>query len=139
MNESPYRSYLNGQSVMPIGNLQRRMDGYYPASNGKSIIEFVDECQYKIRPIGYDDLLEAVHWELLPAMLIRTRFYVPSNLVRTGVVVRPINDLIRRMVIESDEHEIQYTDGTIGNVEPVEILRMSDDPDDILYYLKGSI
>lgn len=133
---NPYRPYSGGQSVSPIGVLSARISGYYPLSNNRMIVESVDNFRYKVRPINYDETIDVDHWELFPNNLERTRFFVPNNTVREGVVVSPIGTKMKFIISESRFNSITYNKNIVVGQEMVEIYRTQNDPNDILYFLK---
>jgi len=132
----PYRSFSIGQSVSPIGDLQSRVNGYYQASNGKLIIEDVDEFTYRVRPVGQRDVLDAAHFDLVPINVEPTRFFAPANRVKPGVTVRPVTESKTRVISECFGNKAYFMGGGCLSNEPVEIYKMIGDPDDMFFFLR---
>lgn len=133
---TPYRSFSIGQSVSPIGDLQSRMNGYYQASNGKLIIEDVDEFTYRVRPVGHRDVLDAEHFDLIPINVQPTRFFAPANMVKPGVTVRPVVENRTRVISECLGNKAYFIGGGFLGNEPVEIYKMIGDPNDMFFFLR---
>lgn len=130
----PYRQFVSGQSVRPMGQLSKYIDGYYP--NNRFVIEEVNEFEYKVRPLGSTDLLEANHFDLIPVNLMRSHFFVPCEMVKVGVAVRKLDTKQYNLVKESKEDSVVLNDGNVLKNEVVEIMKFMDDPNDINYYLR---
>lgn len=134
---TPYRPYRIGQvlNVSKYSRLYNTIDGYYRSCNGK--VKIVSEgINYAVMPVGSKDILDANYVDLVPD-LVRSRFYVPAELVREGVAVKLMSTFEYRVISRHESQKTVLENGSkIDKNELVEILRRRDDLDNLTDFIR---
>jgi len=124
--------YKIGDTVRSVGKLSKWIDGYYAACDNKLVIEGIVGDRYKVKPVGYEDVIETGYFDLIPDNLRNSRFFTNSELIRSGIMVESV-DGFRGMVVSSDGDEVRFSDGSVRKSELIEVLSSVGDSDFISY------